>query len=1006
MDIMDPTEGSHRNHLKALIIAFASIAAALASYYHPFSGPFVVFQNLFYVPIILSCIFYEKIGFIYSLCLTTLYVVILLFSIPEKNVSAQVFEKAGLFVTIAWIVSFLSIRHKRAERRLRESAETFRRLFEDSTDPVLLLNKETFVDCNQACVVTLGYGSKDEVRKRRPEDLSPQFQPDGRPSAEKAVEMMEMAARNGHHRFEWVHLKADGSEFPVEVMLTPVVIRNKEFLHVVWRDIAERKKYEEALSASSLRLSEAMDLAHVVYWEFDPATDTYTFNDPFYALYGTTAEREGGYNMTKDEYAKRFKLPEDHARYYQFVEESYLKPSSEIGDIERRIVRRDGEVRHILTRARTVKDGAGRIIKRYGANQDISELKQMEKVVRESGEQFRKIFEESPIGMVTASADFRFIKVNAAFCAMLGYTEEELSSLTFKDITHPEHVAGDALHVNDLLNGKIALYRTEKRYIRKDNGIIWASVTVNIMRDSEGRFLHFFTTIEDITDRKQAEESLRESEQMLQALMNAAPVAITWSDMDGNRKYMNRKHYELFGYTLEEIPTKAEFHRRAYPDPAYRKTIPSFTEAYRQGKDLTPYEATVTCKDGGKRNVIVSATAVHNMLLLMFDDITERKQIALQLLQSQKMEAIGTLAGGVAHDFNNILTAIIGFANILQMDMDKDDPKTAYLEQILASSQRAANLTQSLLAFSRKQQIDLKVHEMNNIVEQTTKLLKRLLTEDIDLKVTLTPANPSFMADAVQMDQILINLATNARDAMPKGGTLRIKTGTATMDDAFIKEHGYGKPGEYATLSVSDTGVGMDEKTKQHIFEPFFTTKEVGKGTGLGLSTVYGAVKQHNGYITVDSEPHKGTLFRLWFALVHPREQETVLEPEDAKKGTETILVAEDDPRVRRLMKDILGRYGYTVLEAADGEEALRLFMDERDKIGLVICDVVMPRMNGKEVCEEIKKSLPDMKVLFTSGYTKDVIIEKGLEDAMVDFIMKPIHAKDFLIKVREVLDR
>jgi CheY-like chemotaxis protein len=228
----------------------------------------------------------------------------------------------------------------------------------------------------------------------------------------------------------------------------------------------------------------------------------------------------------------------------------------------------------------------------------------------------------------------------------------------------------------------------------------------------------------------------------------------------------------------------------------------------------------------------------------------------------------------------------------------------------------------------------------------------------------------------------------------------------ATMDDEFIKAQGYGEPGDYALLSVSDTGVGMEEKTMEHIFEPFFTTKEAGKGTGLGLSTVYGAVKQHNGYISVDSEPHRGTRFQVWLPLVHSREEEAVLELQDARKGTETILVAEDDPAVRTLLVAILRGYGYTPIEAADGLEALGLFTENRGRINLIICDVVMPKMNGKEVCEEIKRTRPNMKVLFTSGYTREVIIDKGAEDATVDFIIKPIKPREFLIKVREVLDR
>jgi two-component system, cell cycle sensor histidine kinase and response regulator CckA len=770
---------------------------------------------------------------------------------------------------------------------LQDSEKRYRRLFESAKDGILILDADSgkVVDVNAFLLNLLGY-SYDAICGQYIWELGVFKDIAASKDAFKTLQ------DNEYIRYDDLPLETlDGRPIAVEFVSNVYLVDHSKVIQCNIRDITGRKKSEEALQASRLQLSEAMDLAHIVYWEFDPVTQTYVVNDPFYAFYGTTAEQEGGYRMPREDYAKRFVHPDDLPRYYQFLEENTLRPGPEsVADIEHRIVRRGGKVRHILARTRSVKDDSGRIVKRYGANQDITDRKQMERGLEESEEQFRKMFEGSPIGMVVVGADFHFTRANAAFCEMLGYTQEELTSLTFKDITHPEHVAEDVLCVNDLLSGKIPLYRTEKRYLRKDKEVLWGSTTVNVMRDRDDRFLYFFTTVEDISDRKQAEE--------------------------------------------------------------------------------------------------------------------EKSHLESQLLQSQKMEAIGTLAGGVAHDFNNILTAIIGFASILQMDMEKDNPKTAYLDQILAAAERAANLTQSLLVFSRKQQIDLKPHKINDIIEQATKLLKRLLTEDIGLKAVLTPVNPAIMADVTQIDQILINLATNARDAMPKGGTLRIETAAVTLDDEFIKAQGYGEPGNYAVLSVSDTGLGMDEKTKEHIFEPFFTTKELGKGTGLGLSTVYGAVKQHGGYIAVDSAPNRGTVFQIYFPLVHSRQEEAVLVPQEAKGGTETILVAEDDLGVRKLIIDVLGRHGYAPIEATDGVEALRLFMDHKDTINLVICDVVMPKMNGREVYEEIKRTSPTMKVLFTSGYTSDVIIDKGVEDATVDFIRKPIKPLEFLTKVREVLDR
>ncbi|HEY3274974.1 MAG TPA: PAS domain S-box protein [Syntrophorhabdaceae bacterium] len=671
---------------------------------------------------------------------------------------------------------------------------------------------------------------------------------------------------------------------------SPIIGKDGTDYGRIWtfRDITGRKKSEEALLASRVQLSEAMDLAHIVYWEFDSAAQTFIFNDPFYAFYGTTSGQEGGYRMTTEEYARRFVHPDDIPRYTRFVEENTLRPDPASVIIAHRIIRRDGQVRHIMARSRIVMDDLGRIVKRYGANQDVTEYKDMEKAVRESGEQFRKIFERSPLGMVTAGIDLRLIRANAAFCKMLGYTEQELASLTFKDITHPEHLADDASHVKELITGKSALYRTEKRYIRKDGGIVWGSSTVTLMRDSDGRFMYSLITVEDVTHRKESEK--------------------------------------------------------------------------------------------------------------------EQARLETQLQQAQKMEAIGTLAGGVAHDFNNILTVITGYGAMLKMDLAQNDPLRTYVDSILSSAEKAAHLTRSLLSFSRQQPIRLSHLNLNECLRSAEKLLMRLLTENIAIKTVLTAEEITIMADPVQIDQIILNMATNARDAMPKGGVLTMETKIVELDDQFRRFHGYGEPGRYILLSLSDTGVGMDEATRERIFDPFFTTKETGKGTGLGLSTVYGIVRQHNGYITVYSEPNLGTSFHIYLPMVSKAVEEERKEPAPVRGGNETILVAEDNESVRSLICRILGEYGYTTIEAGDGEEAVEQFGKMR-KIDLLVFDSVMPKKSGREAYDEIRRMKPGVKVLFTSGYTRDVILDKGVEDKKFEFVPKPISPGTLLQKVREMLD-
>ena len=389
----------------------------------------------------------------------------------------------------------------------------------------------------------------------------------------------------------------------------------------------------------------------------------------------------------------------------------------------------------------------------------------------------------------------------------------------------------------------------------------------------------------------------------------------------------------------------------------------------------------------------------------MIEDVTERKRLEAQLLHSQKMEAVGRLAGGVAHDFNNILTAIIGYGNLLLMKED-DDTLRSYAGQILMLSERASTLTQGLLSFGRKRETRLEPADLNGVVRWVDKILRRVIGEDIELKTSLEEAEMNVMADIPQIEQVMMNLATNARDAMPGGGALTIETKAEEIGDEYIAAHGYGEKGKYAILAFSDTGAGMDEETRRRIFEPFFTTKEAGKGTGLGLSIVYGIVKEHRGFIDVYSEPGQGTTFRIYIPIAGAPPALIEREKAEAPRGgTETILLAEDEEEVRKIARTVLEEYGYRVIEARDGEEAVEKFGAEKDSIDLVILDMVMPRKGGSEAHEEIKRMRPGVKALFTSGYSIEIMTAKGVLGEGANFISKPLTPAEMLKKVREVLD-
>ncbi len=635
------------------------------------------------------------------------------------------------------------------------------------------------------------------------------------------------------------------------------------------------KSVKEILREAENRLTLALTSSHMGVWEWDAKTNEVFWSPESCEILGS---EDAG--RTIESFANLLH-PEDAPRAIALIGQvSAVNPSFKT---EFRIIRPDGEVRWVTNSGQGYFDEAGALLRMIGIVQDITERKHTEEALRASEERFKSYFELGLIGMVLSSPTKGTLEVNDEVCEMLGYERNELLQMTFAQVTHPDDLAANLALANRLLAREIDGYSLDKRFIRKDGRLIYATVSVKCVRRADGSIDYIVSLVQDITERRRLEDQLR---------------------------------------------------------------------------------------------------------------------------QAQKMEAVGTLAGGVAHDFNNLLFVIMGCSNLIQERLGKDDHLRPHIDQIIASSEKAADLTQRLLAFSRKKRITLEPRNMNDIVKGTAKLLKRLLPEDIELKLDLTDADVIAHADVSEMDQVFMNLATNARDAMPGGGSLIIKTEVSTLGEDFYKVHGFGTPGRYVVLSVSDSGLGMDRKTITRIFDPFFTTKEVGRGTGLGLASVYGTVKQHGGYITVSSEPNQGTSFRIYLPLVDvdaPHEQESA-HVEKTVKGTETILVAEDDPDVRIMLAKILESHGYVVMQAVDGEDAISVCNENR--IDLVILDVVMPRKNGKEAYDEIARTGHRVKAIFVSGYTGNIVIDKGVRSESVDFIQKPVSAPDLLSKVREVLDR
>ncbi len=520
----------------------------------------------------------------------------------------------------------------------------------------------------------------------------------------------------------------------------------------------------------------------------------------------------------------------------------------------------------------------------------------------------------------------------------------------------------------------------------------------------------------ELAERKRIETESIRREERIHLLLNSTAEGIYGIDTDGNCIFCNPSGLRMLGYERETDIIGRNMHDLIHhkkPDGSrYAVQDCRIHLAFRTGQGSHEETEVFWRSDGSSFPVeywsypiLDRGTAIG--AVVTFIDSTDRKRLEAQLIQSQKMEAIGTLAGGVAHDFNNILTAITGYGSVLQRKMRDDDPLKINVVNILESAQRAARLTRSLLTFGRKRVMAPLPVDLNSVVRRVEKLLLPLIGEDVDLKTDLSDEDLIVMADAGQLEQVIMNLAANARDAMPGGGAFTIRSEQTSFNREQALLRGVPAPGAYAVLSVSDTGTGMTEATRNKIFEPFFTTKEVGKGTGLGLAIAYGIIKQHNGIISVYSEPEQGSTFKIYLPLLAKALDREFVGSTDAPPagGTETLLVAEDDDAVRSLIMAILEEKGYRVIAASDGEEATRLFSENKDTVRLVILDTVMPKRNGKETFDAIQKVRPDIKVLFMSDYTADIVNRQGLIDQGFDFLQKPIGPAELLFRVRRELD-
>ena len=659
-----------------------------------------------------------------------------------------------------------------------------------------------------------------------------------------------------------------------------------------------------------------------------------------------------------------------------------------------------------------------------------------------SENRFDALFDQAAVGVVLSAPEGRWLRVNQKLCDILGYEESELVNLGFRPITHPEDVDSDLDLLARLKGGEIPFFTEEKRFIHKDGSIAWVVTTVSLVRNADGDSDYFITIIENTRRRTRLREELRQSEERYREIFDESPVAIwveDWSPIKQMlddltrqgvkdwRGYFNShrdqlktaydlaKNIEISRAAIELYDKESKEHilRMSTAAVVINEELDAFRDivlSFLAGQMTLDIEAKDMAGDGSeiivRRRVVIPAKYREDWSRVIYaiEDITERVRLEEQLRQAQKMEAVGHLTAGVAHDFNNMLAIIWGNAELLEDKIGKDNPQLA---TVFRTTQRAADLTQRLLAFSRKQVLNPEVLNVSNLIANITGLLRRTLEEHIDIETVTGTGLWNCEVDPAQLENALVNLALNARDAMPDGGKLTIETANARLDDDYAAAQAEVRPGQYVMLAVTDTGSGMPPEVREHVFEPFFTTKAVGAGSGLGLSMVYGFVKQSGGYVTIYSEEGEGTTIKLYL----PRSTETEAVERKSVPGEvpvargETVLVVEDDPDVRTLAVALLSSLGYQILEAATGVAALEQ-LGSTTRVNLLLTDVMLAGgMNGRELAAEAERRALGIQVLYMSGYTADAIMHHGRLDADAELLQKPFRRADLARAVRRVLD-
>jgi PAS domain S-box-containing protein len=914
----------------------------------------------------------------------------------------------------------------------QEAEALYRGLFNRMADAVFVIDAETlrFLDCNDAACQTYGY-SREELLSMTPIPLHP--------PEERELALRRLQDKKWAHR-EYTHISKDGRRLAVEVRTTNVPYQGRDAHLSIVHDITERKQAEGALQVQSAYLEQLIESAPEGIAVLDNQHTVLRVNREFTRMFGYTPGEIVGKTL-------EIMVPVDRGNESGFILSTLDRGQTINVETIRR--RRDGSSVEVSILGTPI-NVSGSPVAVYLIYRDITRSKQAERALIESESKFRAVAETAATA-ICIHDDTLFLYVNRAGEKMLGYSRAELMSMNPLLLARPDSGENTGLPGEARHGSEAPPSRYEVKTVVKSGEVRWLDVSVTSIQ-FEGRAATLATAV-DITERKRAEELQRALYRIadqtstatdLQALFPAIH-SIVGELMDARNFYIALYDEDSgllsFPYFVDEQdPTPAPRPlRKRITEYVLRSGEPQlapaerFQELVRSGEVeeigtpsvdwlgvpmkkgnkafgvLVVQSYTEKVRYGVRDQEILNFVAQHVAAAIEHKRAENAlRQSEKQLWQSQKMEAVGRLAGGVAHDFNNLLTVIKGYTELMLEDLRPSDPMRTEMEEVQKAADRAAALTRQLLAFSRRQVLAPKVVNLNYLVEDMNKLLRRLLGEDIELCIRLDDNLGSAKADPGQIEQVIMNLAVNARDAMPKGGKLTLETANVELDQAYSREHAMVQPGSYVMLAIADTGSGMDAETLSHVFEPFFTTKEQGKGTGLGLSTVYGIVKQSGGYIWPYSEPGMGTTFKIYFPRVDEMAERLQARAQAASGmgGTETILLVEDEEGVRGLTRQLLQRHGYTVLEAEHGQDALLLCERYSGPIHLLLSDVVLAQMSGRELVQRLTPLRPEMKVLYMSGYSDEAIVHHGVLAPGTAFLQKPFTTESLMRKLREVLDQ